>query len=301
MTLEESIDLISNTLSGLITGDYVYIDIPGHHNVGDHLIALGAFELLKKIPYRCIYKSSGTNFREQMIPKNAIILLQGGGNFGDLYPGANIFRNHIVQHFPNNRIIFLPQTITYIDHDLIIKDSNICAQHNDLHICARDDHSMEILSKYFYSNHLYKLPDTAIGLRLSVNCKISHPVNNVLLIKRKDNEINDKSHLNCEDTKDWDDILKESNYGPIFFVARCLNSIRKRTGWTSICQLSNFYLVKVQEPFIYHKVCNYFMRYNKIITTRLHGYLLACILGIPAEWIDTKYGKISSYCNTWGI
>lgn len=39
--------------------------------------------------------------------------------------------------------------------------------------------------------------------------------------------------------------------------------------------------------------------YNLVITTRLHGHILALLLGIPSIMIDNNYGKNSRFYNTW--
>jgi exopolysaccharide biosynthesis predicted pyruvyltransferase EpsI len=39
------------------------------------------------------------------------ILLHGGGNFGDVWPGFQRFREQVIRESPNRRIIQLPQTI----------------------------------------------------------------------------------------------------------------------------------------------------------------------------------------------
>ncbi|MDI5788788.1 hypothetical protein PO124_11350 [Bacillus licheniformis] len=44
--------------------------------------------------------------------------LSGGGNFGDLYPHFQQFRERVVEHYPDNRIVILPQSI-YYEHEEI--------------------------------------------------------------------------------------------------------------------------------------------------------------------------------------
>ena len=44
---------------------------------------------------------------------------------------------------------------------------------------------------------------------------------------------------------------------------------------------------------------NIFLNYDNIITSRLHGHIFACLLGIPNEVCDNSYGKNSGYYNQW--
>ena len=43
------------------------------------------------------------------------ILLHGGGNFGDLWPIYQRFREHVIAAFPDHRIVQLPQTVHFRD------------------------------------------------------------------------------------------------------------------------------------------------------------------------------------------
>ena len=45
------------------------------------------------------------------IPKSAIILLNGGGNFGDLWRSHSEFRIKVINNFRTNKIIIFPQTV----------------------------------------------------------------------------------------------------------------------------------------------------------------------------------------------
>lgn len=281
-----------------VTGDYVYLDVPGHWNVGDHLIALGAFELLKKVPYRCKMKCTISGFKKKRIEKDTIILLHGGGNFGDLYPGANWFRNEIVRNYPDNKIIFLPQTITYQDISLIAEDALICSKHNNLHICARDIPSFDILNAHFSTNNLYLLPDTAYGLYNSLP-KSTGNAGEKLVLQRKDSELAESWYDEDAQKKDWDDILSDLHFSKYMVGLKILRKLQKITKLSFVSRLKDFYQIKVIEPYIYHKVPAYFLNFATIKTTRLHGLILATMLHIPVEWKDTKYGKLSGYLKTW--
>lgn len=300
MNLQYHYDLLLNFLKDTVNSNYVYLDVPGYFNVGDNIICLGSLELLKQIPFNCDYVSTVGNFSQEKIKASTCIIMQGGGNFGDLYPGANCFRNYIVEHFPKNRIIFMPQSITYKDKSKIIEDAMVCAKHSDLHIVARDNESYLILKEYFSSNKLYLLPDSAIGLYKKLP-KISNiHTNQKLSIVRKDFEIGDFNEDSITgEKKDWDDILNT----PIFNMERLglkiIHYIKKRTKWNFLKSLSNWYYLKVLYPTILKITSGKLLQYSSITTTRLHGYIYASLLHIPVSYIDTKYKKISNYISTW--
>ena len=63
--------------------------------------------------------------------------------------------------------------------------------------------------------------------------------------------------------------------------------------------IANSYFVHVIEPWFMNNIPLYFLRFDKVLTTRLHGLLLAKLLEIPVEWQDTRFKKISNYYYTW--
>ena len=298
----EQLNILESQLLKLIDSDYVYLDFPGHFNVGDILISAGAFELLKKIPHKCLYRSNSTLVNFSRIPKQAVIILHGGGNFGSLYAGANVFRNDVVTRFPNNKIVFFPQSIYYDSEDLILKDAKICAKHNNLTIIARDNESFAILNKYFSNNYLIKLPDTALGLYQTIPIK-NNTTKRILYFKRKDNELGNELFDDRDDLSisDWNDVLDTFLFKCQFLGLKIISKIRRAIGnkivWFNDFQ--NLYLLKIMHPYCVNKSIKYFLKYDKVYTTRLHGAILCMLLNIEFEILDTKYKKINNYFNTW--
>lgn len=208
-----------------ITSDYVYLDVPGHMNVGNQLIAMGAWRLLDELPYKCVYRSTIRAFDFKM-PENVIVLLHGGGNFGDLYPVPTGLGMKLFRSFQIIRLFFLPQTITYKDNALIEKDAEVCSHHENLHICARDMNSYHLLERYFSRNNIYLVPDTAWGLYdFLKKHSVDDNVGKSMLMKRKDFEIGKEWNICADDVKDWDDILHEINIDCKFLIYRVLNKL----------------------------------------------------------------------------
>lgn len=303
LNLEKQYDLLLKFLESVVTSDYVYLDMPMHFNIGDNFICLGALELLKKLPYKLKYISTVNNYDESKINESHCIIMHGGGNFGDLYPGATWYRNQIVERFPNNRIIFMPQSITYIDIDKIVEDSKICSQHKDLHIIARDNLSYLLLEKHFIKNNIYLLPDSAIGLYYKLPKQITNnkTKKDSLSIVRQDQEaIEYPSNSLQGDIIDWKDILNASLVFRVsHFLLRGINYLKKRLHLQFLYSLSNYIFINILYPIILKITCRKLLSYSRITSTRLHGYIIASLLHIPVTFIDTKYKKISNYFNTW--
>lgn len=72
---------IRDSLSPLITHDYVLLDLPYYDNIGDTLIWKGTREFLKTLPYKCLYYASKDSFHYRDLSPDTVILLSGGGQF----------------------------------------------------------------------------------------------------------------------------------------------------------------------------------------------------------------------------
>ena len=156
---------ISDALTPLITHDYVYLDLPYHPNIGDTLIWEGTREFLKTLSYKCLYYASKDSFRYRQLPKDAIILLHGGGNFGDLYRLHSEFRKKVIKLYPNNKVVILPQTVYYEDMTLLKYDVEFYRAFPNVTICAREQYSFDFFNKHF-KNQILLLPDMAFFINL---------------------------------------------------------------------------------------------------------------------------------------
>ena len=300
MEIIDQLNLLKYFFKTEITDDYIYLDIPGYFNIGDHLIFQGAKYILKKnVPYKCIYQSVIENINYSKLKNNnTIIILQGGGNWGGGY--YTPFRNSIIERFSDNKIILMPQTIRYENISDLENDANLYAKHDNLHLCARDIPSYELLKKYFYSNHIYLLPDTATGLYELLPKHNAYNVPNSLLIRRKDFEISiDPWEIPNVIIKDWDSILDDLHFPRLLWPYKVLRKAKRLTNSILLKEMCNQYFLKIFEPWFFSNIPQYLNKYKKIYTTRLHGLIIAKLMDMPVEWQDTKYKKISNYIQTW--
>ena len=42
-----------------------------------------------------------------------------------------------------------------------------------------------------------------------------------------------------------------------------------------------------------------FLSYDNVVTSRLHGHIFSCLLGLPNEVCDNSYGKNTGYYHQW--
>ncbi|EOH6068982.1 TPA: polysaccharide pyruvyl transferase family protein [Klebsiella michiganensis] len=300
ITLKNKLSKISEFI--LDKNDVIFLDYPTYHNVGDLLIFEGTLQFFKdhNIRVKLFRSAKDYDYAEVMkflTPKTTIIC-QGGGNFGDIYSTHQNLRELIVNQFPNNRVIVLPQTAYYSNVNKLNESRDIFTKHHDLYLFARDQQTLNIF-KQFTSN-AFLSPDMAHALYRNVP-KSTQKNNDTLFFLRVDCEVNSsQASINIPEgaiVKDWQDFVNRKD---IF--------IRNLVGY--LFTISNRLDLKFTKNFAYYlwrKHCEhlvsrsfiYFSQFEHIITSRMHGHILACLVDVPNKVIDNSYGKNSGYFKQW--
>lgn len=296
--------VIEDKLTPLIDNDYVFLDLPYYDNIGDTLIWEGTREFLRKLPYKCLYYASKDSFHYKKLSSDVVILLQGGGNFGDLYRLHSEFRKKIITLYPNNKIIILPQSVFYQTDRFVAADAKFYSSHKNLFICAREWYSYNFLKKNFQNNCLL-VPDMAFFINVT-KYRISDNENRVLYLKRKDKEFvadkgNSQVPKNAE-THDWP--TYEQSFKQAEKVEKVCYKIAKMA---TLLGVSAKYKVRIDDwkrNYFYRKFylqigINFLSPYTVIYTTRLHVMILGLLLGKEIFLINNSSGKVINYYTTW--
>ena len=302
MTSQEKIQqlkgCIYNSLTHLIDGDYVLFDVPYYTNIGDTLIWEGTKHFLKNIPHKCLYTASVETYKYRPLPAGTVILMQGGGNFGDLWRRHQDLRLEVIKAYPNNKIIVLPQTVFYKDDAVLQEDAKIFNSHKNLHICARDTISFEYLQQTLTCS-LLLVPDMAFYITDKLLKRYSKKVGDrALLLKRNDTEFNEYdfgSYITEEstmlDTCDWPTMEQQ------FKAKMYLDKLIWHKETLGI--LPDIYADWIFRPFQVKKGVEFVSQYKKVYTTRLHVAILSLLLDKEIVFFDNSYGKNSSFYDTW--
>lgn len=298
--------LIDKELVPLIDADYVLLDIPDHDNIGDNMIWEGELVFLKSIPFQKKYECSLTFFEQNKIPDNTIILLHGGGNFGDIYPVVNDFRKNVMKKNLDKRIIIFPQTIHYNSQSNLEKDAEIFNLHNDLVICVRDKKSYKIATEHFPKAKVLLLPDMAFCMNFKALRKGINQTGKTLVMDRRDGE---KVELNLEEIGEYDlldwptfNMTKAERYKKIQTNRRLdkIAQFLQKIPLLSSLVDSRYGIKNNQgkEQYIRQGV-EFFNQYDTIYTTRLHGLILGVLMGKDMRVLDNSYGKLTSFVEAW--
>jgi exopolysaccharide biosynthesis predicted pyruvyltransferase EpsI len=299
-------EIIYNQLDVLIDSDYYHLDFPNYPNIGDSLIWAGELAYLSRLPFKCHYACSIAYFDESKIKNNDIILLQGGGNFGDLWRTLQDFRILIINKYHNNKIIIFPQTVYYTDSRLLKKDAEILDNHPDLTICVRDSVSLQLLQSVLKRVKLILLPDMAFCLDLSHSLNLRNFNTTKLLLKRKDKELLNQDYVSRIgyseklDISDWPTFEKQTDFTRfrlqnflakgLFKIPVIKQFINSKSGLNNDKKQLNRFI---------QQGIDFINNYDEIYTTRLHGFILAVLLDKKVYVFDNSYGKNKNFYNTW--
>ncbi|MBS0419371.1 MAG: polysaccharide pyruvyl transferase family protein [Proteobacteria bacterium] len=300
--LRGSMDELKGRLSGLLSflpveRPLVYLDYPVHLNFGDLLIMKGTERFFAdcghRIEARAAYMSFSDSLRRR-ITGDTILVMHGGGNFGDLYPVHQRFREQVVRQFPDNRIVVLPQSVYFSSASALEQSAEVFRAHRDIVLCLRDHASVRRAGTRFTHNTVL-MPDMAHQLWRRPPPEPTAD-DRILVLMRRDLEMSQDQTRSggVSHSRDWLDFIPRWSCR-IFGKILRLHELEGRSGlrlgaqrvWYRYCDLLHTHMEKQ------------FQGYGQVVTSRLHGMIFAALLNKRARYLDNTYGKLTGYANTW--
>ena len=179
------------------TKKIIHILTPSHENMGDQAIAYATNELLKNefSEYKTIeiYRNDIYLYAKaikRIMNKDDIIFTIGGGNMGNLWIKEERDRRFVIRFFKNNKIISMPQTISFTPDDdgkkELEKTKRIYNKHKNLVLIARENKSFNIMKKEFINANIILNPDTVLYLFDKYNANDNRK--GIMLCLRNDKE-----------------------------------------------------------------------------------------------------------------
>ena len=274
--------------------DIYYLDYPVHANGGDLLIMKGTEAFFKEHRIRVRARYSVFDFPDGLsVPKDHILVLHGGGNFGDLYPAHQKLREKVAADYPGHRIVILPQTIYYKDVREFEKSADILNRHPDMHLFVRDTVSMDMAKDKFRQVNVYLSPDMAHQL-WPIRSRTA-PGKELLRFLRTDIEKTAGQESleagQAGDCLDWPTLYSRTEKRSIRLFS---DMLRKGKGKLPVGSIWSKYTDRLVK-----KAVDRFGDYRAVQTSRLHGHILSCLMDKPNVLIDNAYGKNASYYRTW--
>jgi pyruvyl transferase EpsO len=281
------------------------LDFPWHSNPGDSAIWKGENLALATLGHRVVYTATLHNFDrnrlERLLPEDGIVLLHGGGNFGDLWPKVHAHRESIIQCLGDRRIVQLPQTVHFGNVEAGEASLARLATHPNLTVMVRDQRSLDRLAQAGISARLSRDATSALWPGRPVAHRSAKPPR-VLLLLRSDHERRNPIPTNLiSEAQDWTDL--GLTFDPTDRAGRvvdhCLNVIdrtQERFGRAlpASCRARREQQ-RLRTNRLFEAAADVILAHDVIVTDRLHAMLFGLAYGRSVVVVDGGYGKLDSY------
>lgn len=273
------------------------VDFPNYPNVGDSAIYLGQLACLESLGvpaprFICDFTTYDRDALRRALG-DGVILLSGGGSFGDTWPTAQACREDILRSFPRHPVVQLPQSIHFSDPKSLARARRIVAEHRAFTLLVRDDDSRD-LARQELGVPAHLCPDMAFCLGPITPPR--PPTRDLVWLARTDVESRHPPPPSAEGmARDWIEEpatwLRRLNWTLMAATAR-----RPQRRWRRRLQRATF------RPLAQQRLTRgiaILTDARVAITDRLHGHVLSLLLGRPHVILDNSYGKISSFHAAW--
>ena len=258
-----------------------YFCVPTHSNLGDQAQACCIEKYFRKFfSDHIVFKLSNNAFDfyeekilmilKEKIKETDLIFFQSGYPFTGIHPYENMHRK-IVENFPYNKIVFLPQTVKFKNQKILENVQNFYGKYDNIYFFARDKISYDIYKSIFPEHrNVHCFPDivtTEIG-NYDFN---NNERNGILLCVRND----------VEKLYSFQEIsLFKEKLQKIAKVS--LSDTNSETKENSLKE----YWKKIEETI------DDYAQYQVIITDRYHGTIFALIANTPVIILKTTDHKV---------
>jgi len=299
---------IKNILNPLLkdkTGNICIIDPPGHPNVGDSAILLGELDFIREnFPKASIFFFDVDNYSERsdrFIDDASVLLIHGGGNFGDIWPHHHKVRSRILDRFPGKPIIQLPQSIHFSSDEECRRTAALIDKQSNFTLMVRDRRSQAYAEKHFGCPVVLS-PDMAFAMR-PMKRKPSSVDYFALLRTDKEGVIDQHGVLEAlrgtgrsVEVADWLDDPETLT----MTIDRALTRVTRRA--PAVAALKGGLVMRQRERYARQRLAHgidLLSRGATVVADRLHAHILCALLGVPHYVFDSFDGKISAFNSTW--
>ncbi len=259
---------------------FVLISTPMHGNLGDQAIVYSQIRFLRDCGIKRIVEIGSIDYLRyrsiisRLISRKDVIIIDGGGSIGSLWPTEANRINDVVTRFKTNPVIIFPETAFFSDDGSgrasYKNTKKAFEQHKNLHVFLRDNTSYTLMKKMLPNGNVYLCPDIVLFLKGKLETT-KHQREGVFLCMRNDIEkVLSKSDL--------DAILQKINE----------KNLAVKYGDTVI---PGYVTSKTRNSEL-TKMWNQFSSSQLVITDRLHGMLFSYITNTPCLVFDNLNGKV---------
>lgn len=284
-------------------GAYALLDFPFHPNIGDSAIWMGEASLLRRIYGRgpCYVSTAQSDPDEAgRFVGDALVFLHGGGNFGDLWPGHQRYREAILARHRHNRIVCLPQSVHFQSPEGIESSRRAFAAHPDVHMMARDHESFDFMRRHYDCNVML-VPDSAFAIDMARVPRNPAPAGLGCLFREDHEQRADAAGAAAlfpeARIEDWER-PGQTYWRAARLALRGMRRAPNLPGLAGLMGLRGRYFDRVARDNVMRGF-RQLDRHQVVVTDRLHGHIMAVLLGKPHVVIDNLYGKIARFIDAW--
>lgn len=287
--------------------DVAILDAPNQTNVGDSLIWAGELAYLHRLGLRLRYVADISSYDPAALRRampSGVVLLHGGGNFGDLWTGHQDHREQIVRDLPDYRLVQLSQSIFFSSASRAAQADAVIGAHPDFRLLIRDSLSMERAAQQLPSLRPTYCQDMALGFD-PPHVQRTSSGRDLLIIARQDKEATSGLH-DVGDAWGPDIVVTSTDWHSEGWLAiryraarramrlhHFLVRVRRRLGWTPILPqtIVRRLIASINETNIAGAL-RWYAAADLVVVDRLHAHVLALLLGIDHVALDNNYRKI---------
>lgn len=275
-----NVDKTSRKIFVMLAADY--------GNLGDVAITYAQVRFLRKnFPnYEIIQVPISKTYKwikaiKNIITKNDIITIVGGGNMGNLYLDIERQRRFIVKMFSKYTTISFPQTIDFDETKTgkreLKKTIRAYSKNKNMTLLAREENSFNKMVELFPFAKTYLTPDIVLTLDKSKRRKRNSKV--ITLCIRNDMESTAAKNQKDVIKRAFEDIgysieIRDTHIGDVRLDSQGAKD-----------ELTNIWID--------------FSRAGVVVTDRLHGMIFCAITRTPCVAINNKNGKVKGVYDRW--
>jgi len=287
---QASFDALSRLHEGV--DELVLTDFPDYENIGDSLIALGQAEFWRLAGIRVDATYSWLTIDDSVHSSTIPVAIQGGGNFGGLYPQHSAHRYRLAENLRDDTLLIQePQSVHFADAEDHEQFRRRMATRRALRLAVRDRTSLATVAPSVADAFL--APDSVHMLGALDS---PAPVQELLFVLRRDAESALRERVAgapaIPGSVDWPAMtLGDRARRRLTRIVR-EGALTRRTNRTTARWFADAD-ARLQTGIALLSVG------ETIVTDRLHAMLLALQMGRRVIAIDNANGKLSSYVETW--
>lgn len=261
----------------------ILIGTPAHGNLGDHAIAEQEKEFFKDYfsDYQLfevlmpMYHTQKSRLKKS-VGDDDIVVISGGGWMGNLWIHNEYVIREVIQSYPHNKVVILPQT-AYYTNDLDGREESeitakIVSQHQNLRLFVRDQQSYDYLQNHFVFSGQSRVtlkPDMVLyGKGIGNQPQNSEKGDYINVCLREDCETEQSSLAEYKQLWNESYAIQE-----VSTVKDHPISLNQRTAELNECW-------------------NEFASAKLTITDRLHAMLFSVLNGTPVIALNNRTGKV---------